>query len=56
MVARFWGKLWRRFSPVAPDKEREEQAWPAVANRSRFWRELREGQREAEAQAARSRP
>lgn len=56
ILVRYWEKLWRRFSPVAAEKAREEQTWPAVANRSRFWRELREGQREAEAHAARSRP
>jgi len=56
MLAHYWGNLWRRFSPVAVEKEQEEPTWPAAADRNRFWRELREGQREAEAHAARSRP
>ena len=55
MLAGFWGKLRRRFTPAVAEQE-QEATWPSVANRSRFWRELREGQREAEVQAARSRP
>jgi len=47
-VARFWKWLRRRFTPVAP-KQFPDGSSGRVAARARFWAELREGQREAEA-------
>jgi hypothetical protein len=47
--------LWRRFTPAVVESEQEETS-PSTADRGRFWREFRQGQREADAHAARSRP
>jgi hypothetical protein len=54
-LARYWGRLRGLFTPAVAKYERED-AGQWSADRGRFWRELREGQREAEAHAARSRP
>jgi hypothetical protein len=52
-MARLWKWLWRRLAPVAPKQlPAGNSGW--VAARARFWTELREGQREAEAQQAAS--
>lgn len=47
-VARFWKWLRRRFTPAAPTQLPDGSSG-RVAARARFWAELREGQREAEA-------
>ena len=56
-LARHWGWLWRRDGKVlgrlAGKTEHDEARAEA---RAHFWAELREGQREAEAQCARLRP
>jgi hypothetical protein len=49
-LARRWRSWWRRMvGPVHAVKEADEQARRWAEQRSRFWRELREGQREARA-------
>jgi len=50
-----WTSLWRRRGPIVVKTEHEEEdgGWPEA--RARFWREFREGQREAEADSSRPR-
>ncbi len=62
MLARHW-QWWRRagglrgvLGPIAAKKEVNDEARHWAEERSRFWAELREGQREAEAQRARLLP
>ena len=54
-LAQYWGRFWGLFTPAVAKQERDDEGhW--TKSRSRFWRELREGQREADAHASRSRP
>jgi hypothetical protein len=54
-LARYWGRLRGFFTPTVAEDEPEDTGYRS-ADRGRFWRELREGQREADAHAARSHP
>ena len=49
----FWTWLWRRLVTTARDELRDEHNG-RVAAQARFWAELREGRREAEARYASS--
>jgi hypothetical protein len=53
-LARLWRWLWRRPAPVAAKQEPDGDGRNRAAARARFWAELREGQREAEAHKAAS--
>jgi len=62
-LARRWRSLWRRagrlrdvLGPIAAKIEGDEEARRWAEKRARFWAELREGQREAEAHRARVLP
>jgi hypothetical protein len=51
-----WASLWRsRGRGVADERNDDQRGRDRNAARSRFWTELREGQREAEARSARLR-
>ena len=52
-LARFWKWLWRRPVAVTQRPPNDDGSLRALA-RARFWTELREGQREAEANKAAS--
>lgn len=59
-LVRHWGWLWARaawgrrvFSRIAARNARNRQSSRSDEARTRFWAELREGQREAEAQCSR---
>jgi hypothetical protein len=61
-LARWWRWPWRRdgrergvVGPIAAKKEQDEEASRWAEARARFWTELREGQREAEAHCSRLR-
>ena len=56
VVARLWRSLWQRRAPVVAKTEEKDTGRGRTDARARFWTELREGQREAELHAARSRP
>jgi hypothetical protein len=51
-LGRLWRWLWRQPASVAAKQEPQADDRRRGAARARFWAELREGQREAEAQAA----
>src|SRR2546428_8276366 len=51
-LARLWRWLWRRPVSVAAKKEPDEDGSRRAAARARFWAELREGQRQAEASSS----
>ena len=51
-LARLWRWLWRRPVSVAAKQEPAKEGEGRAAARARFWTELREGQREAEARKA----
>ena len=53
-LARFWKRLWRRPAAVVMQRPSNEDGSHRAAARARFWSELREGQREAEANKAAS--
>jgi chromosome condensin MukBEF MukE localization factor len=55
-LTRVWRRLWRRplGHIVKIDHDLDTSRWAEA--RARFWTELREGEREAEAQRARLRP
>jgi len=53
-LARLWRWLWRRRASVAAKQESDADSGCRGAARARFWAELREGQREAEARKAAS--
>jgi hypothetical protein len=49
-----WRRWWRRPVSVAATESSDEDGSRWYARRARFWRELRDGQREAEEQKAAS--
>jgi hypothetical protein len=53
-LARLWRWLWRRRVAVAAQQDPDGDGRRRAAARARFWAELREGQREAEAHKAAS--
>jgi hypothetical protein len=53
-LARLWRWLWRRPVSLAAKQEPDRDDRCRAAARARFWAELREGQREAEAHKAAS--
>jgi hypothetical protein len=55
-LARGWEAVRRALGHVAARHVRHEEEDRAADARARFWVELRQGQREAEAQASRPRP
>ena len=54
MLEGLWKSFWSR-RPLVAAKKRHDENRDRAAPRSRFWTELREGQREAEARASRPR-
>jgi hypothetical protein len=54
LLARLWTSLWPR-GPVGRRQEPDQISRSRGDARSRFWTELREGQREAEAHSSRLR-
>ena len=62
-LARRWRRLWRRerrwrgvLGPITAKKERSEDGSRWAEARARFWAELHEGQREADAHRSRLHP
>jgi hypothetical protein len=51
-LTRLWKWLWRRPDAVAAKQPPHEDGSRRAEARARFWMELREGQREAEAAAS----
>ena len=52
-LRRLWTTFWERLSPADVDPEPDERDRRWAADRSRFWTEFREGQRDAEAHSVR---
>jgi len=52
-LARHWRRFWRgTLGPIAVKKEQDEEDSRWAEARARFWAELREGQRQAEASSS----
>jgi hypothetical protein len=47
-LARLWTSLWRRRGPIAVKTEHDGESRRWAEARAHFWREFREGQREAD--------
>ena len=58
VLARQWRGMWAGSlrHPATQQRDHDEEARRWAEARSRFWTELREGEREAEAQRARHHP
>jgi len=54
-LGRLWTSVWRRRGPIAVKTEPDREGGGLAEVRGRFWREFREGQREAEAHSSRPR-
>jgi hypothetical protein len=54
-LGRFWTSVWRRRGPIAVKTEHDRGGGGLAEVRGRFWREFREGQRQAEVDSARLR-
>lgn len=52
LLARLWRALWRRRVSVVTKHDTNEAGSRRADARARFWADLRDGQREAEARAA----
>ncbi|MGH7893858.1 MAG: hypothetical protein ACREQL_04270 [Candidatus Binatia bacterium] len=55
VLARGWRRAWRRAFGRTTSMKRGDEGNLRNTSRARFWAELREGQREAEARSARQR-